>query len=117
MAISLRIEAKEPVGFVSDAETVRAAVDVVEEGQGAAFQSFPGARSRFVEGGSDLRVQCAGLLLDHRLIGAILATEMLVDHRLRHPGPGSDLLHRCAFETPFREHLPGDGEQLRTSLR
>jgi len=30
----------------------------------------------------DLGVQGSGLLLDHSLIGAVLASEMLVDHRL-----------------------------------
>src|SRR5699024_528570 len=46
-----------------------------------------------------------------------LRAEMLVHHRLRHPRPGRDLLHRRPLEATFRERRSADVEELPATLR
>ena len=58
-----------------------------------------------------------GHLQPHNLlVQAFLAAEMLVHHRLGHPGARRDLLHGNAVEAPLGECLPPHSDQLISAL-
>ena len=70
------------------------------------------------------RLQCGGAVGDHRVAGGLeqreveleLAREVLVEHRLGHPGALGDVVHRRRVVALRDEHLERGRQQLRAAL-
>ncbi|SQD99618.1 hypothetical protein FMEAI12_5500011 [Parafrankia sp. Ea1.12] len=94
-------------------ELVRAAgvCDEVEVGPDRAFDPDVVVRGRG-ERRAHGRDQLLGVLVEQREIEVELAGEVLVEHRLAHPGPLGDLVHRGRVVALGDEHLAGGPKQL-----
>ena len=102
VAMSLISEAKVPVDWATGESRTRMrkpsvyVLDVVEQRERRLFQELarvPGGQ----RAGHHVQ-QLAHLAVHHHRVQALLAAEVLVDHRLGDPGLRRDLLHRRALE-------------------
>ena len=84
---------------VSDqhSETVQLLLDVLEKGVGSLFEFDP--RAIAAEGFRDSIQEASHLAIDKHRVQAFLASEVLVNDRLRYSSTLCDLFDRCRVET------------------
>ena len=97
-----------------DPESVGAFLDVGQQRQRHPFD--PNPRTVVGQRGGDAIQQGRHLPVDDHRVEPLLAAEVLVDHRLGHPGALGDLFHRGAFIAAFGKQCSGDVDELVPTL-
>ena len=97
-----------------DAEAVRALLDVAQQRHRRALDAPP--RPLALQRLGDLRAEVGELAVAHDRVEPLLASEVLVDHRLGHPRRGGDVLHRRGVVAVLGEDPSADLHQLMPPL-